>query len=91
MQRHLQEFLHRETGPRHARPRDDYQQPGRAPSSPAGIDINLKYDTYGTIAITNSTITDSGTELGTARIGLAIKGRNDAPSYNSNPARLERE
>ena len=46
---------------------------GTGASSPAGIDINLKYDTYGTIAITNSTITDSGTGS-TGGIGLAIKG-----------------
>ncbi|HZZ28461.1 MAG TPA: hypothetical protein VFE46_10710, partial [Pirellulales bacterium] len=66
---------------------------GTGATSPAGIDINLKYGTYsGGITIENSTLTDDGTGNSLASpspgVGLTIKGRNDAPSYNSDPASL---
>ncbi len=60
---------------------------GTGASSPAGIDINLKYADFSNITLSNSTITNSGT--GTAGgLGLTIKARDDAPSYNTNPATL---
>ena len=61
---------------------------GTGASSPAGIDINLKYADFSNITLSNTTITNSGT--GTpGGIGLAIKARDDAPSYNTNPATLD--
>ena len=54
----------------------------------AGIDINLKYGAYTDITISNATLTGDGTgTLGTGE-DLAIKGRDDSPSYNANPASL---
>jgi hypothetical protein len=57
-----------------------------------GIDINLKYAAYANITIQNSEFTNCGV-TGTASDPenpsvLAIKARNDAPSYNTNPASL---
>jgi len=57
-----------------------------------GIDINLKYDSYSNITIQNCSITNSGS-MGTATdvnnpAALAIKARDDSPSYNSDPATL---
>ncbi len=57
-----------------------------------GIDINLKYDSYSDITIQNSSITNCGV-MGTASdvkspCAIAIKGRDDAPSYSSDPASL---
>ncbi|MCC7466662.1 MAG: right-handed parallel beta-helix repeat-containing protein, partial [Saprospiraceae bacterium] len=57
-----------------------------------GIDINLKYDDYSNITIENCDITNSGV-TGTAAdpenpAAVAIKARDDAPSYNLNPATL---
>ena len=60
---------------------------GTGGASPAGIDINLKYGTYSNITISNATLIGSGTGSASGH-GLTIKGRNDAPSYNSNPASL---
>jgi hypothetical protein len=56
-------------------------------AGPGGIDINLKYGTYSGIAFRGAVFTDNArnTASGTA---LAIKGRDDAPSYNTNPATL---
>jgi len=55
---------------------------GTGTASPAGIDINLKYAAFSNISITDSKIS------GSTGNGLAIKGRNDAPSYNTHPASL---
>ncbi len=54
----------------------------------AGVDINLKYRTdYANISFVNATITNNG--VGAANgVGLTIKARDDAPSYNSKPASL---
>lgn len=57
-----------------------------------GIDINLKYAAYANITIQNSEFTSCGV-TGTASdpenpAVLAIKARDDAPSYNANPASL---
>lgn len=57
-----------------------------------GIDINLKYAAYSNITIQNSEITNCGA-TGTATdpenpAAIAIKSRDDAPSYNTNPASL---
>ena len=57
-----------------------------------GIDINLKYGNYANITIQNSDITNSGVN-GTASdaqsaTAIAIKARDDSPSYNANPATL---
>ncbi|MBK9109243.1 MAG: HYR domain-containing protein [Saprospiraceae bacterium] len=57
-----------------------------------GIDINLKYGSYSNITIKDCDITNSGV-TGTAidpqnPAVIAIKARDDAPSYNSIPASL---
>jgi len=54
-----------------------------------GFDINLKAGLYKNIAIRNSVFTGNGT--GEARDGsaMAIKARNDAPSYSVFPATLQ--
>ncbi|MCE7926486.1 MAG: HYR domain-containing protein, partial [Haliscomenobacteraceae bacterium CHB4] len=58
-----------------------------------GIDINLKYDDYSNITIKDCDITNSGA-TGTAAdpqnpAAIAIKARDDSPSYNGNPATLD--
>ncbi|QLH45207.1 MAG: hypothetical protein HWD58_06115 [Bacteroidota bacterium] len=58
-----------------------------------GIDVNLKYGSYSNISIINSTFTGCGA-TGTAAdvqnpVVIAVKARDDAPSYNSNPATLD--
>ncbi|MBK8633761.1 MAG: right-handed parallel beta-helix repeat-containing protein [Saprospiraceae bacterium] len=58
-----------------------------------GIDINLKYGSYSNIVIQNSTFTGCGAngiagDVQNAAV-IAIKGRDDAPSYNGNPAFLD--
>ncbi len=58
-----------------------------------GIDINLKYASYSNISIQNCDITNSGV-TGTstdpqAPVAIAVKGRDDAPSYNTVPATLD--
>jgi hypothetical protein len=57
-----------------------------------GIDINLKYAAYSNITIQNSEFTNCGV-TGTATdpqnpAVIAIKARDDASSYNTNPASL---
>ncbi|WP_259444686.1 beta strand repeat-containing protein [Neotabrizicola shimadae] len=61
----------------------------------AGIDINLKYDNgtpYSGIIIDGFTFTDVGLSAGPDTVlqdfgaAIAIKARNDASSYNTNPA-----
>ncbi|HMS35306.1 MAG TPA: DUF1565 domain-containing protein, partial [Ignavibacteria bacterium] len=57
-----------------------------------GIDINLKYDSYSNITIQNSSITNCGA-MGTAvnvdnPSAVAVKARDDSPSYSSDPATL---
>ena len=57
-----------------------------------GIDINLKYHDYVNITISDCDITNSGS-TGTATdpeasAAIAIKARDDAPSYNTIPATL---
>jgi len=56
---------------------------------PAGIDINLKYATYGNIILENATVINCGENEPARAVAVAIKGRNDAPSYNTNPATLD--
>ena len=60
---------------------------GTGNASPAGFDINLKYGGYSNINFNTATFTGNGTGT-TSGNGLTIKGRNDAPSYNSNPGSL---
>jgi hypothetical protein len=58
----------------------------------AGIDINLKYGSYSNVTIKNSVFTGCGIYGGAtsaeAPVVLAVKARDDAPSYNSYPATL---
>ncbi|WP_269715484.1 hypothetical protein [Caulobacter sp. NIBR2454] len=59
----------------------------------AGIDINLKSGSYSDITIQNFTFTDVGTSNGAGPShnnagAITIKARNDAPSYNANPATI---
>jgi Ca2+-binding RTX toxin-like protein len=56
-----------------------------------GIDINLKNGSYSDIVIDHFTMTDVGLSngAGTAHLGgaaIAVKARDDAPSYNATPA-----
>lgn len=60
---------------------------GYGTTSPNGININLKYGTFASIAFTGLTVTNSGTGTPTGA-GVAIAARNDASSYNTNPASL---
>jgi hypothetical protein len=60
---------------------------GTGPSSPAGIDINLKYATYSNIAFNGATFSNNGNGAASGN-GLTIKARNDAPSYSGTPATL---
>jgi hypothetical protein len=58
----------------------------------AGIDVNLKWQSYSNLTIRNSTITGSGV-YGTASsahfpVAVSIKGRDDSPSYSTNPGSL---
>lgn len=61
----------------------------------AGIDINLKYETdYQNIVIEDFEMTDVGLSngLGTPHgnaAAIAVKARDDAPSYNGNPAEFD--
>lgn len=55
---------------------------GGTTSAYSGIDINLKYASFTNITLSNSTIS------GSKSIGVAIKGRDDSPSYNTQPASL---
>ena len=54
----------------------------------SGVDLNLKAGTYQNISFNNPTITNNA--LGGAQhgVGIAIKARNDASSYNTYPATL---
>ncbi len=62
---------------------------GTGAASPAGVDINLKYGTYSNIAFSGvNSFNNNGNGDPTNGISLAIKARNDAPSYNTNPASL---
>jgi hypothetical protein len=56
----------------------------------AGIDINLKYGNYQNITLEGVTVTDSGHSTGHATgAAVTIKARDDATSYDSDPASLE--
>lgn len=67
----------------------------------AGIDVNLKYSNgvdYSDITISDSTFTNVGTSdqdgAGTPHLGgaaIAVKTRDDASSYNTNPATFDGE
>lgn len=61
---------------------------GTGAASPAGFDINLKYGTYSNISFSTATFSNNGSGDAINGVGLTIKGRNDAPSYSSNPASL---
>jgi hypothetical protein len=52
-----------------------------------GLDINLKYKSYSNIQILNTTVTNCGTNDPNG-FGIAVKARDDAPSYNTLPASL---
>jgi hypothetical protein len=71
---------------------DDIQVDGNgfdtAYNASAGFDINLKKDDFENITIQNSVITDNGHPGATFGGGLTIKARDDAPSYNADPATL---
>ena len=60
-----------------------------------GIDINLKYGDFENILIDGFTFTDVGSSshpdsvAGDFGAAIAIKARDDAPSYSSNPASLD--
>ncbi|MCZ8088102.1 MAG: hypothetical protein O9257_12360, partial [Brevundimonas sp.] len=60
---------------------------GYGVTSPNGINVNLKYGNFANIAFTRLTVNNSGTGTATGA-GVAITARNDAPSYNTNPASL---
>jgi len=58
-------------------------RPSGDPNYPrAGVDINAKYDDFANVSFIDTRVTNT---LGTA---MAIKGRNDAPSYADVPATL---
>ena len=59
---------------------------GTSGASASGIDINLKYGTYSNISLRQIQANANGLGDLTNGTGITIKGRNDAPSYNSNPA-----
>ena len=59
----------------------------RCASSPTGVNLNLKHGTFTDITIENSSFASDGTGSATGA-AVAIDGRNDAPSYNSNPASI---
>jgi hypothetical protein len=61
---------------------------GISGSNAAGIDINLKYASFQDITIKGSTISNSGTGDVVKGAGMAIKARNDAPTYSTRPATL---
>ncbi len=61
---------------------------GTVGANSAGIDINLKYANFQNITILGSTISNSGTGDAINGVGLAVKARDDAPSYNTHPATL---
>ena len=61
---------------------------GVSGASAAGIDVNLKYGNYADLTLQNVTVTDSGTGDAVNGVGVTIKGRDDAPTYNTNPASL---
>lgn len=52
----------------------------------AGVDINLKAGTYGNITFTGCTITDNAIDESKEGVGLTVKARDDATSYNTYPA-----
>ncbi|KQP53625.1 hypothetical protein ASF39_20005, partial [Methylobacterium sp. Leaf108] len=60
----------------------------------AGIDINLKYEAYSNITISDFAFTDVGLSDGGGAPhpfggAITLKARDDAPSYNGNPASLD--
>jgi hypothetical protein len=52
-----------------------------------GVDLNLKFDDYANISFSGCTFVGNNTTAGTYP-DVYIKGRNDAPTYNGNPASL---
>jgi hypothetical protein len=60
---------------------------GTSPTSPTGIDLNLKFGNYANISFSGATFTGNGTGSASGQ-GLAIKGRDDVPPYSLNPATL---
>jgi hypothetical protein len=56
---------------------------GPPPYPVAGVDINVKYGAFAHVSFIDSSVNDT---VGT---GMAIKGRNDAPSYSSIPGSLD--
>jgi hypothetical protein len=56
---------------------------GPPPYPVAGVDINVKYGAFAHVSFIDSSVNDT---VGTA---MAIKGRNDAPSYSALPGSLD--
>ena len=56
------------------------------PYAGVGIEINLKNGEYSDITITDFTLTDTGTSAHDNSAAISVKTRDDAPSYNSQPA-----
>jgi hypothetical protein len=61
---------------------------GTAGGFAAGIDINLKYRAYQNIDVLDSVIRGNGAGDTVNGVGITVKARNDAPSYNTRPATL---
>jgi len=55
----------------------------------AGVDLNLKAGAYANISFINCAITNNGTGQAKEGVGIAIKARNDATSYNTFAASLD--
>ncbi|MCB0202267.1 MAG: hypothetical protein KDI03_19535, partial [Anaerolineae bacterium] len=55
----------------------------------SGVDVNLKAGTYQNLTFEDATVTNNG--LGNAKegVGMMIKARDDASSYNTYPATLD--
>ena len=58
-------------------------------TNPRGIIVNLKYGAYSNVSITDNTIVENRGGLQTNGYGVNVQGRNDAPSYDSNPGSLD--
>ncbi len=61
---------------------------GTSGASSAGFDLNLKYGNFSNIGFDGAVFSGNGTGDAVNGAGLTIKGRNDAPSYNTHPASL---
>ena len=57
-------------------------------TNPRAIILNLKYNNYSNISITDNVMNETRGGTMTNGYGLFVAGRNDAPSYNSKPASI---